>query len=102
MVLGFFKDKISNMGREDFEVLFLVITGVIASLALLCIAIILCRTRCCRRRGDSDARHRAPLIKTSDGVPLDTTDIDYIDSKDTKVISSAVQVKSLHNSPNPA
>lgn len=99
MVSEFLDSKLNNMAKEDFEVLFIGITVAVAILAVLCILIILCRTRCCRKRRDN--QHRNPLIVTSKAAPIavDTTDIDFIDSKDTKLISSTVQVKSLHNSP---
>uniref|UniRef100_A0AC34PXW5 Uncharacterized protein n=1 Tax=Panagrolaimus sp. JU765 TaxID=591449 RepID=A0AC34PXW5_9BILA len=101
MVLQFVDRKLANMGREDFDLTFVIITAAAFLSALLCIIVILIQTKCCRKGENGDQKSRTPLIVTSKSAPIavDTMDIDFIDSKDTKVISSTVQIKSLHNSP---
>lgn len=94
-----FADKI--MTRDEMNWTFILFTASVFTFAILCIICVFCGIQCCRKRRNSRANEHNPLITTTKAAPIavDTTDLDFIDSRDTKVISSTVQVRSLHNSP---
>lgn len=97
-----FSDYVSVMNKDEMNWAFLLFTAAVFIFALLCVICLICGIRCClRRRRGAHPHEQNPLIVTTKAAPIavDTTDLDYIDSRETKVISSTVQVNSLHNSP---
>jgi|UniRef100_A0AC35FB33 heme/copper-type cytochrome/quinol oxidase subunit 2 len=90
------------MTKDEMNISFLIFTACVFAFAILCVICVFCGIKCCRKKRNSRANEQNnPLIVTTKAAPIavDTTDLDYIDSRDTKVISSTVQVRSLHNSP---
>jgi hypothetical protein len=97
-----FEDVFSVMTKDEMNWAFIVFTVIVFIFAIICGICVFCGISVCRKRRNSHAPDQNnPLIVTTKAAPIavDTTDIDYIDSRDTKVISSTVQVRSLHNSP---
>uniref|UniRef100_A0AC34GWN3 Uncharacterized protein n=1 Tax=Panagrolaimus sp. ES5 TaxID=591445 RepID=A0AC34GWN3_9BILA len=96
-----FDNVFSVMTKDEMNWTFLIFTGIVFTFAVLCGICVFCGIQCCRKKRNSRANEQNPLIVTTKAAPIavDTTDLDYIDSRDTKVISSTVQVRSLHNSP---
>lgn len=110
------------MDRGEFTWWMLIFTGAVFALAIVVGLLLLCGMRCCYRRdGDASTPSRRkrtkkpkecsvkcsssknPLVQSSHsgaGLSVDIPDLDYIDEKNTSdLISSTIQISSLHNSP---
>ncbi|CAD5225975.1 unnamed protein product [Bursaphelenchus okinawaensis] len=100
-----------KMDREELTKTFAIFTAAILALAFTvgCLAC-LCAKYCCRGGKSEDKKRKSlanaqsssynPLIQNSKSDPI-SLDIDFIDSTNepTDVVSSTIQVNSLHPSP---
>ncbi|KAE9415586.1 hypothetical protein Angca_001561, partial [Angiostrongylus cantonensis] len=81
------------------------LTIVVASIAFLLILYSYCHYKCgfCRRKHKRAADlHEVRITMHNDAktpLSMDCPDIDFIDSRNTNVISSTVRVTSVHNAP---
>ncbi|CAI4231650.1 unnamed protein product [Auanema sp. JU1783] len=87
------------MQQEEFNCILIVFSGivVIAALFLLCLGC--CKYRLHKRKGNN--RLQIPHVKITKAPPLslDSADIDFIDSRNTNLVSSTVRVSSVHDAP---
>ncbi|KAJ1350289.1 hypothetical protein KIN20_006050 [Parelaphostrongylus tenuis] len=94
------------MQPSEVNQFLIVLTVVVASIAFLLILYLYCHYKCgfCRRK-----QKRAPNLPevritmhndAKTPLSMDCADIDFIDSRNTNVISSTVRVSSVHNAPH--
>lgn len=86
------------MEREELNVYLLIITGALVSAAIALLLFLYCRSQCqgrsgrTPRGGHSGSPSKQPL-------KLSIPDMEFIDEKQTPLVSSTIQVSSIHNSP---
>uniref|UniRef100_A0A915ECL1 Uncharacterized protein n=1 Tax=Ditylenchus dipsaci TaxID=166011 RepID=A0A915ECL1_9BILA len=97
-----------KMNRDDMTQHFLTFTAAICGLAILTGILLICVSKCCNHRRirrrpkkpPAESTSKSPLIYCSNlAIAIDCPEMDYIDSRNSELISSTVQISSLHNSP---
>ncbi|KAF1755270.1 hypothetical protein GCK72_021839 [Caenorhabditis remanei] len=89
----------------EFNLVLIVFSSVVVTLALIAIVILYCwmSCGCCKRK--SVRRHsnipHVMITQHRDKTPLsiDCPDLDFIDARNTNLVSSTVQVDSVHQTP---
>ncbi|TKR60892.1 hypothetical protein L596_028074 [Steinernema carpocapsae] len=93
-----------RLRKHQFDFVLIVFSITVFLIALVLAILIWCKTKVCLnfRSGPRYVYHEEParLVK-ADGrhLSVQIPDLDYIDSRNTELISSTVKVDSLHNSP---
>lgn len=84
--------------RDKLNYLFLAITIGMLAIAIIVGLFLICCSNCCKtKKRTKKNKFSNNLSNFKNGEAL--IDFDYIDEKSVDLISSTVQVKSLHNSP---
>lgn len=90
------------MDRKEVDNAFLILTGISLVIALLTLAIIVCSARlhCGRRKGRRNRIKSTYSLK--DGTnPSEVHELEWIDDRNSDLISSTIKVNSIHSSQPP-
>ncbi|EFP00748.1 hypothetical protein CRE_21293 [Caenorhabditis remanei] len=90
----------------EFNLVLIVFSSVVVTLALIAIVILYCwmSCGCCKRKNGGRRHSNIPHVMVTqhrDKTPLsiDCPDLDFIDARNTNLVSSTVQVDSVHQTP---
>ncbi|CAJ0588227.1 unnamed protein product [Cylicocyclus nassatus] len=108
--------KINNVGNDSFSRramltselnhFLLILTAIVTCIALVLVLYIYCHYKCgfCRRKQKhSSTLPEVRITMHNDAkrpLSVDSPDIDFIDSRNTNLVSSTVRVSSVHNTPH--
>uniref|UniRef100_A0A8R1I3L1 Uncharacterized protein n=1 Tax=Caenorhabditis japonica TaxID=281687 RepID=A0A8R1I3L1_CAEJA len=90
---------------DEFNLVLIVFSAVIVSIALIALIFMYCRMSCgCCKRKERRRPSGIPQVMITqhrDKTPLsiDCPDLDFIDARNTNLVSSTVQVDSVHHTP---
>ncbi|VDL77377.1 unnamed protein product [Nippostrongylus brasiliensis] len=82
------------------------LTVVVASIAFILLMYIYCHYKCgcCQRKSKATNLPEVRITMHNDNskspLAVDCPDIDFIDSRNTNIVSSTVRVSSVHNAPH--
>uniref|UniRef100_A0A1I7XID2 Uncharacterized protein n=1 Tax=Heterorhabditis bacteriophora TaxID=37862 RepID=A0A1I7XID2_HETBA len=89
---------------SEMNEILIIVTGIVALLALILLVFVYCHYKCrCtrRKRKETQLPHvKITMHNQKTALSIDCPDIDFIDSKTTNIVSSTVQVSSVHNTPH--
>ncbi|CAL2047800.1 hypothetical protein CAEBREN_13900 [Caenorhabditis brenneri] len=98
-----------SLDVDEFNLVLIIFSTVIVSLALFALIILYCKMSCgCCNRNNSSSKKRRPsnipqvmVTQHRDKTPLsiDCPDLDFIDARNTNLVSSTVRVDSVHQTP---
>ncbi|VDO58470.1 hypothetical protein V3C99_016673 [Haemonchus contortus] len=94
------------MLSSEVNQVLIILTVVVASIAFLLIIYIYCHYKCgfCQRKRKSTNLPEVRITMHNDNaktpLSVDCPDIDFIDSRNTNIVSSTVRVSSVHNAPH--
>ncbi|CAO4382773.1 Protein CBG05649 [Caenorhabditis briggsae] len=100
-----------SLDVDEFNLVLIIFSGTVISLALVALVILYCQMSCgcCKKRGayqpTEKRRHsnipQVMVTQHREKTPLsiDCPDLDFIDARNTNLVSSTVQVDSVHQTP---
>ncbi|CAE17831.2 uncharacterized protein CELE_F48F5.6 [Caenorhabditis elegans] len=91
---------------DEFNLVLIIFSATVVFFALIALILMYCTMSCgcCRRKEKRRKLSNIPQVMVTqhrDKTPLsiDCPDLDYIDARNTNLVSSTVQVESVHQTP---